>query len=61
MSGSYYTQARWERPPATPDGTPLPPYESRGTTQYKADVRIDFDQSEHAKWRFDAGYATATG
>jgi outer membrane receptor protein involved in Fe transport len=61
LSGSYSTQARWDRPPATPDGTPLPPYESLGTTQYKADVRIDFDESDRAKWRLDAGYANSNG
>ncbi|MDP9322596.1 MAG: TonB-dependent receptor, partial [Acidobacteriota bacterium] len=33
----------------------------RGTTQYKADVRIDFDENEHAKWRLDAGYADSNG
>jgi outer membrane receptor protein involved in Fe transport len=61
LSGSYYTQARWERPSTTPDGTPLPPYQSRGTTQEKADVRLDFDQSQNAKWRVDAGYAASNG
>ena len=61
LSGSYYTQARWDRPPTTPDGTPLPPYESLGTTQNKADVRVDFDQSDRAKWRFDAGFASSNG
>jgi outer membrane receptor protein involved in Fe transport len=61
VSGSYYNQARWERPSATPDGTPLPPYQSLGTTQYKADARLDFDQSEDAKWRVDAGYADSDG
>ncbi len=35
LSGSYDTQARWDCPPATPGGTPLPPYESVGTTQDK--------------------------
>jgi outer membrane receptor protein involved in Fe transport len=61
LSGSYYTQARWDRPPATPDGTALPPYESLGTTQYKADARIDFDENDRAKWRFDAGHANSDG
>ena len=61
LSGSYYSQARWDRPPTTPDGTPLPPYESLGTTQNKADVRVDFDQSDRAKWRFDAGFASSNG
>jgi outer membrane receptor protein involved in Fe transport len=61
LSGSYYSQARWDRPSTTPDGTPLPPYQSLGTTQYKADARLDFDQSQHAKWRVDAGYAASSG
>ena len=61
LSGSYYSQARWDRPATTPDGTPLPPYESLGTTQNKADVRVDFDQSDRAKWRFDAGFASSDG
>ena len=61
LSGSYYTQARWERPAATPEGTALPPYDSLGTTQYKADVRMDFAESESERWRVDAGYATSNG
>ena len=32
-----------------------------GTTQNKADVRVDFDQSDRAKWRFDAGFASSNG
>jgi outer membrane receptor protein involved in Fe transport len=61
LSGSYYTQDKWDRPAATPDGTALPPYDSIGTTQYKADVRVDFDQRERSAWRFDGGYANSTG
>jgi outer membrane receptor protein involved in Fe transport len=61
LSASYYSQDRWDRPPATPDGIPLPPYNSLGTTQYKADARVDFDRSDRAKWRFDAGYASSNG
>jgi outer membrane receptor protein involved in Fe transport len=61
LSGSYYTQDAWARPTALPDGTPLPLYTSEGTTQYKGDVRIDFDKSARVKWRFDAGVATSGG
>jgi outer membrane receptor protein involved in Fe transport len=61
LSGSYYNQDRWDRPAAAPDGTALPPYQSIGTTQYKADVRVDFDRGERSAWRFDGGYANSNG
>ena len=61
VSGSFYSQDRWDRPAATPDGTALPPYTSKGTEQYKADARIDFDRTDRVKWRFDSGFASSSG
>jgi outer membrane receptor protein involved in Fe transport len=61
VSGSYFTQDPWTRPTALPDGTPLPPFAAKGTTQYKGDVRLDFDRTDTIKWRFDAGTATSGG
>ncbi len=61
LSGGYYSQDRWERPATTPDGTPLPPYTSEGTDQVRADVRVDFDQSEGRRWRIDGGFADSSG
>ena len=60
-SGSYYTQEAWARPTMLPDGTALPRYANKGTTQYKGDVRVDFDRSDRIKWRFDAGVAKSGG
>jgi iron complex outermembrane receptor protein len=61
LSGSYSSQDAWERPAALPDGTPLPPYESAGTDQYKADGRVDVDAGDGARWRFDGGFADSSG
>lgn len=61
VSGSFYSQDRWDRPATTPGGTALPPYTSKGTKQYKADARLDFDRSERVKWRFDTGFASSGG
>ncbi len=60
-SGSYYTQEAWARPATLPDGTPLPPYANQDTTQFKGNVRVDYDRSDRVRWRFDGGVATSGG
>jgi iron complex outermembrane receptor protein len=61
VSGSYFAQDAWDRPATLPDGTPLPPYTSAGTDQYKADGRIEVDGGGGDRWRFDGGFASSSG
>jgi outer membrane receptor protein involved in Fe transport len=70
FSAGYYEQDPFDRPtgiipgtvgPANPLGTPYPPFVNKGTTQPKANLRIDFDQSLDSTWTFDMGYAATDG
>ena len=60
-SASFFHQDAWERPTTAPDGTPLPLYDNKNTTRGSGTVRIDFTQTNGAKWRTDAGYASTGG
>jgi outer membrane receptor protein involved in Fe transport len=70
LSGSYYEQDPYDRPtgtipgtegPASPFGTPYPPFENRGTEQPKINLRFDYDVSEDTFWVFSGGYAATDG
>ena len=70
VSGGYYEQDAFDRPtgiipgtvgPTNPLGTPYPPFENQGTTQPKASLRFDFDQSVESTWGIDIGYAATDG
>lgn len=60
LSASYFGQDHWDRPEMLPDGTPLPPYANRGTDQFKADARVDFE-GRGGRWRVDGGMASSGG
>ncbi len=70
VSGGYFEQDAFNRPtgiipgtvgPTNPLGTPYPPFQNQGTTQPKASLRFDFDQSLDSTWGFDVGYAATDG
>ena len=65
-----YEQDPYDRPtgtipgtegPASPFGTPYPPFENRGTEQPKVNLRFDYDTSEDTFWVFSGGYAATDG
>ena len=60
-TASFFHQDAWERPTSLPDGTPLPIYTNSGTTRGSGALRLDFAETNGAKWRADAGYAATGG
>lgn len=63
VSASYYQQDPFKRPTGLIPGTqtPYPTFKNEGTTQPKADVRIDYDLSEKSYVSFSGGYAGTDG
>ena len=70
VSAGYFEQEPFDRPtgiipgtvgPTNPVGTPYPLFENQGTSQPKANLRFDFDQSTESTWGIDIGYAATDG
>jgi outer membrane receptor protein involved in Fe transport len=70
VSGGYYEQDPFNRPtgvipgtvgPTNPLGTAYPSFANQGTSQPKANLRFDFDQSLDSTWGLDIGYAATDG
>ncbi len=63
VSGAFYEQDPFNRPTGLIPGTNTmyPDFRNEGTTQPKANVRFDFDQSLDSTWGIDLGYAATDG
>ncbi|NKB89274.1 MAG: TonB-dependent receptor [Acidobacteria bacterium] len=61
LSAGYSTQDAWDRPPPLPNGTPGDSFANFGTSQPKADGRIDFITGAESTVSLAAGYAGTSG
>jgi len=70
LSASFYEQDPYDRPtgaipgsmgPFSPNGTPFPPFENKGTEQPKFNVRFDYDPTPDTSWTVSAGHAETDG
>ena len=61
VSGAYYTQDAWDRPPPLDNGIPRDTFPNFGTSQPKGDARIDFITGTESTVSVYAGIAGTGG
>jgi iron complex outermembrane receptor protein len=61
LSAAYYTQDAWDRPPPLENGIPRDAFPNTGTSQPKADGRVDFITGAESTVSLSAGIAGTGG
>jgi iron complex outermembrane receptor protein len=61
LSAAYYTQDAWDRPPPLDNGIPRDGFPNTGTSQPKADGRVDFITGAESTVSLSAGIAGTGG